>query len=35
MPADERHRDWLSSGSRFSAASFTALMDAVATGMLE
>jgi hypothetical protein len=33
--ADEhRHRDWLSSGASFSYAQFTALMDAIATGML-
>jgi triacylglycerol lipase len=30
-----RHHDWLSSGSRFDDASFEALMDAVAKGMLE
>lgn len=29
-----RHRDWLTSGSRFNDASFEALMEAVATGML-
>jgi len=29
-----RHHDWLTSGSSFGAAQFSALMDAVATGML-
>jgi hypothetical protein len=28
------HRDWLTSGSNFDAASFAALLDAIATGML-
>ncbi len=31
---ERRHRDWLTSGSDFSHANFTALLDAVATGML-
>ena len=30
-----RHHDWLTSGSRFNEASFEALMDAVAAGMLK
>lgn len=30
-----RHHDWLTSGSRFNDASFEALMDAIARGMLE
>ena len=30
-----RHHDWLTSGSRFNDASFDALMDAVANGMLD
>ena len=32
--AELRHHDWLTSGSRFDDASFEALMDAVAAGML-
>lgn len=28
------HRDWLTSGSDFGQVEFTALMDAIATGML-
>lgn len=31
---ERRHRDWLTSGSAFSYVQFTALMDAIATGML-
>jgi hypothetical protein len=34
VPDELRHRDWLTSGSSFSYAQFTALMDAVASGML-
>ena len=34
VPPDQRHRDWLTSGSDFSQTQLTALMDAVATGML-
>jgi hypothetical protein len=30
-----RHRDWLTSGSGFSHVQFTALMDAIAGGMLQ
>ncbi|MBS1123385.1 MAG: Lipase precursor [Deltaproteobacteria bacterium] len=30
-----RHRDWLTSGSNFTHASFTALIDAITTGMLD
>lgn len=33
-PPENRHHDWLVSGSEFSRAQFSALMDAVATGML-
>jgi triacylglycerol lipase len=33
-PADQLHRDWLTSGSAFTHAKFASLMDAVATGML-
>lgn len=33
--AEHRHRDWLTSGSRFNDASFEALMDAVAAGMMK
>jgi hypothetical protein len=31
---EHRHRDWLTSGSEFGHVEFTALMDAIATGML-
>jgi triacylglycerol lipase len=31
----DHHRDWLTSGSNFGQAEFTALMDAIATGMLQ
>ncbi|MEO8704173.1 MAG: hypothetical protein ABI867_29240 [Kofleriaceae bacterium] len=34
VPADQRHRDWLTSGSNFSHAEFAALVDAIAGGML-
>lgn len=34
VPPDLRHRDWLTSGSRFGRAEFATLMDAIATGML-
>jgi len=34
IPRDHHHRDWLTSGSDFSHAEFTALMDAIVTGML-
>jgi len=34
VPAELRHRDWLTSGAAFSYATFTSLMDAIATGML-
>jgi hypothetical protein len=34
VPPERRHRDWLASGSDFNDADFTALMDAVAAGML-
>lgn len=34
VPADLRHRDWLTSGSAFSHAHFASLMDAIANGML-
>lgn len=34
-PPDERHTDWLRSGSSFDDAHFEALMDAIAEGMLE
>jgi triacylglycerol lipase len=34
VAAELRHVDWLTSGSDFSQAAFTSLMDAVATGML-
>jgi triacylglycerol lipase len=34
VPAELRHRDWLTSGSSFGAAEFAALLDAVAAGML-
>ncbi len=33
-PADERHHDWLTSGSDFGASQFAALCDAIAAGML-
>jgi hypothetical protein len=33
-PRETRHHDWLTSGSDFSHGQFTALMDAIATGML-
>ncbi len=33
-PVEERHHDWLTSGSDFSHTQFTALMDAIAAGML-
>ncbi len=35
VPAERAHRDWLTSGSAFTHAQFTALIDAIATGMLE
>jgi len=34
VPPDQRHRDWLTSSSNFGRADLTALMDAIATGML-
>jgi hypothetical protein len=34
VPAELRHSDWLTSGSDFGEAEMTALMDAIATGML-
>lgn len=34
VPAELRHRDWLTSSSNFGAAEFAALLDAVAAGML-
>jgi triacylglycerol lipase len=34
VPPERRHRDWLTSGSDFGHVEFTALMDAIATGML-
>jgi triacylglycerol lipase len=34
VPADLRHRDWLTSSSNFGHGEFTALMDAIARGML-
>jgi hypothetical protein len=34
IDAEHRHRDWLTSGSDFGDADLTALMDAVAAGML-
>jgi hypothetical protein len=34
VPPDRRHVDWLTSGSDFGQAELTALMDAIATGML-
>lgn len=34
VPADLRHRDWLTSGSKFSHGQFASLMDAIASGML-
>jgi hypothetical protein len=34
-PPDQRHVDWLTSGSSFDDAHFEALMDAVASGMLK
>ena len=34
-PGEPRHRDWLTSGSSFGRAQFDALIDAVATGMLQ
>ncbi len=34
VPADQMHRDWLTSGSAFTHARFATLMDAVAAGML-
>ena len=34
VPAELRHRDWLTSSSNFGAAQFAALLDAVAAGML-
>jgi hypothetical protein len=34
-PIESRHHDWLTSGSSFGRPQFEALMDAVATGMLE
>ncbi|MEO8552505.1 MAG: hypothetical protein ABI678_21155 [Kofleriaceae bacterium] len=33
-PRETRHHDWLTSGSEFSQTQFSALMDAVASGML-
>ncbi len=33
-PPEERHHDWLTSGSDFSHAQFAAVMDAIATGMI-
>lgn len=33
-PREQRHHDWLTSGSEFSITQFTSLMDAVAAGML-
>ncbi len=33
-PPEERHHDWLTSGSDFSDSQFAAVMDAVAAGML-
>jgi len=35
VPADRRHRDWLTSSSNFGRREFTALLDAIAKGMLE
>jgi hypothetical protein len=32
---DLRHHDWLTSGSKFTDASFESLMDAIVTGMIE
>ncbi len=34
VPADLRHRDWLTSGSAFSHKQFAGLIDAIANGML-
>jgi hypothetical protein len=34
VPPELRHRDWLTSSSNFGAADLAALMDAIATGML-
>jgi hypothetical protein len=35
VPAELRHHDWLTSGSTFTHVQFAALIDAIATGMLE
>jgi len=35
VPAELRHRDWLTSGSDFSDVEFAALIDAIAAGMLD
>ena len=34
VPAERRHRDWLTSGSAFTHVEFSALIDAIAAGML-